>query len=265
MYKNNGLKLLSLELRENTLWGKNNIFYDFVDEADKQDAIYSTVIIGSNGTGKSNLFRVIIELFKELYDLSRNGKRAYNVDGRFNLKFSIHGDVYEYSNVIYSDKLNDIQFLTSKNPAYLLKNSLKVEFNEIQLPIAIVANSIMLTDKFPVYNSDDVFPNYKYLGVRNRPQNASTRSYVRKTVEYIVREHNSDAFRYGLAKATKFLGLDSAIEIVYYTTNTVKFFRGVLTPKILDSYFQEIKNEYPNPDCECFRGLKPVYLRISFR
>jgi predicted ATPase len=244
----NGFKLISLELRDNTLLGKGDISYSFIDGNDNQKNVYSTIIIGANGTGKSNLFRIIIELFKELYDLSKGGHRSYYVDGRFNLKFSLHGNIFQYSNIIDTEKLKDLTHLTGKNPAYLLKDEIKVEFVEVQLPIAIVANSIMLTDKFPVYNREDVFPNYKYLGVRNRPQNASTRSYVRKTVEFIVQEHNSDAFRNGLAKATKFLGLDSAIEIFYYTSNTVKFFKADLTYEKLDNYFQEIKKEYPNPE-----------------
>ena len=62
--KNNGFKLIRLELHNNSLVCKNSsIIYDFIDDEDNQDKIYSTVIIGSNGTGKSNLFRIIILLF----------------------------------------------------------------------------------------------------------------------------------------------------------------------------------------------------------
>ncbi len=254
IHKYVGFKLISLDLRDTTLMGKSKLFYSFVDENDKQNAIYSTVIIGANGTGKSNLFRIIIELLKELHDLSNDKSRSYSIDGKFNLKFSLHGDIYEYSNIMDAGNLKDMQVLTGKgqNPAYLLKNGNKVDYKQVQFPIAVVANSIMLTDKYPFFKKDtnpegekvDTFPQYKYLGVRNIAQNASTRAYVRKTVEFIVQEFDSSTFRNGLAKATRFLGLAEAIEIFYYTSNTVKFFRGDLTPEKLNEYFQKIKLDY---------------------
>lgn len=64
IHKHKGFKLLSLDLRDNILMSKSKLFYDFVELDDKQDSIYTTVIIGANGTGKSNLFRIVIELLK---------------------------------------------------------------------------------------------------------------------------------------------------------------------------------------------------------
>lgn len=252
IHKHDGFKLLSLDLRDTTLMGKSKLFYDFVELDDKQDSIYTTVVIGANGTGKSNLFRIIIELFKEISDLSRKKNRSYSVDGRFNLKFYLHGEIYEYSNIHGDEKIKDIQISEKGNTVYLLKNGEKEDFENVQLPIAIVANSIMLTDKYPFFKKEtndknekiDAFPQYKYLGVRNIAQNASTRAYVRKTVEFIVQEFDSQVFRNGLAKATKFLGLAEEIEIFYYTSNTPKFFKGNLIPQKLDEYFLKIKVDY---------------------
>ncbi|MEQ9413422.1 MAG: hypothetical protein RIF39_06305, partial [Cyclobacteriaceae bacterium] len=89
IHKYNGFKHISLDLLGNSLMGKSNLHYSFVDSKDKQKSIYTTVIIGANGTGKSNLFRIVIELLKELNDLSRGKNRSYNIDGNFNLKFSV--------------------------------------------------------------------------------------------------------------------------------------------------------------------------------
>ena len=86
----------------------------------------------------------------------------------------------------------------------------------------------MLTDKFPFYKKEnnsqgeknDAFPIYKYLGVRNIPQSASTRAYIRRTVEFIVqlfenKESNKQGFISALKRATDFLELDNSIDVFY--------------------------------------------------
>lgn len=262
IHKYKGFKLLSLDLRGNSLMGKSNLFYSFVDGNDKQNLIYTTVIIGANGTGKSNLFRIIIELLKELNDLSRGKNRSYNVDGNFNLRFSVNGDIFEYANIISGAESADNNSVYEKgNAAFLLRNGEKVNFENAQFPLAIVANSIMLTDKFPFYRKEDngkgekveAFKQYKYLGVRNIPQSASTRAYVRRTVGFIVeqfekRESNKTGFIAALKRATDFLELENSIEIFYYTSNNAKFFKGDLTPNNLDDYFESIKKKYPRAE-----------------
>jgi hypothetical protein len=270
IHKYVGLKLLSLELRGNSLMGQSDLFYNFVDPTDNQKTIYTSVIIGANGTGKSNLFRIVIELLKELNDLNKGKNRSYNIDGLFNLKYSLNGDIYEYTNIISRDgtfKYDGQPELYKQNPdksnrAYLRINGKKQDdFSTAFFPLSIVANSIMLTDKFPFFKKEgnengekiEPFPIYKYLGVRNIPQSASTRAYVRRTVEFIVeqfekKESNKTGFVAALKRATDFLEIDNSIDIFYYTSNTPKFFKGDLAPSELDDYFETIRKKYPKSE-----------------
>jgi predicted ATPase len=259
LLKNEGFKLLNLNLIGNKLLGTIN--YAFVDPDDQQDKLYSTVIIGPNGTGKSNLFRVIIELFRELYTLSKKGTRNYNVDGKFDLQFALNGDVYSYTNLVDEEIAKPLNVREEIAQVFLLRNGEVIDFTDAMFPLAIVANSIMLTDKYPVLQKDgESFPIYKYMGLRNNPQNASTRSYVRRTVDYIVQEKDSTAFRMGLSKVTDFLGINNAIEIYYQTINAPTFFKGAVTPEIFKKYFDEIQERYKN---EAYPPQKlHVYLRL---
>ena len=57
----NGFKLISLTLKNDKVFG--DIEYNFIEEDDKFNEIYTTVIIGSNGTRKSLLFKRIGVLY----------------------------------------------------------------------------------------------------------------------------------------------------------------------------------------------------------
>ncbi|MFM7024212.1 MAG: hypothetical protein ACKOXB_14660 [Flavobacteriales bacterium] len=88
-FKYKGFKLISLELTDFPFFG--NIKYDFVDSADKQDKIYSTVIIGPNGTRKSLLFNLIIYIFKCIHSLKENKEIDYKKysKGNFHLIYAL--------------------------------------------------------------------------------------------------------------------------------------------------------------------------------
>ncbi|MCH2231661.1 MAG: AAA family ATPase [Crocinitomicaceae bacterium] len=252
----NGFKLKSLDIKEHPILGNNT--FNFIDESDSSKSIYFTVLIGSNGTGKSELFRCLLELFRGVYQIK---DRNFSVQYFFTLEFYNSGYLFKFGNQ------NEINFidLNAKNlhskypkPKLYLWNHKKNEDDVLAteefiklLPTNIIANSLMLTDKFIAPRNGkekEDFPIYKYLGVRSRPQQASTRGYVRKTVEFIVEQINSDVFKEGINNLSKFLGYDGSIMVQYKTAYTTKFFKGDLTIDQLDSFFNEIEEKYKKSD-----------------
>ncbi len=242
-----GFKLISLTVQEHPILGDNT--FTFFEEFDNVDSIYMSIIIGANGTGKSEILKFIIKLFRDLYRIRIGGKFTHI--SQFELVFANNGDIYTYTN-FYSDS-RKIRVQSNSGieivPPYLTKNGINCESEEPLefLPKSIVANSIMLTDKFYVpRNENEIndFPIYKYLGVRYSPQQASTRYYIRKTVDFIVSQFGNSFFIEGLRELTSFLGLESTVRILYKSTSTKVFFHRDVTPDNLTGYFNEIDVKY---------------------
>ena len=116
-------------------------------------------------------------------------------------------------------------------------------------PLQIVAQSILLTDKFFVpRNADDSlgFAPYHYLGIRNRPQQSSTGFYVRRTVDLIAKAIEKDYFKKGIKKLVEYIDAPSSFIIQYKTSKTKDFFNGNLQVNDLVKYLDEIDKKYKN-------------------
>lgn len=244
-----GFKLLELELVGHKILGSNK--FKLVNIDDNIDALYFSVVIGSNGTGKSELLKVLLQILKSLNTFCQNQGKAPFDGGTFCLKYLNKGYLYTFSNFPSKtiEENSDKKMRRTKWPLYLSKNHKKLDSfdSNLILPDSIVANSIMLTDKFIVprnENEKKEFSAYEYLGVRYRPQQASTRYYVRKTVEYIVKQYKSDLFMRGLKKAFDFLELPNSLSIVYNSTNISRIFNRGVSRKDFDQYFDEIEEKY---------------------
>ena len=240
----NGFKLLSLELQNNQVMSSdNNLIFNFTDKVVGDKMLYTTVLIGPNGTRKSMLFRIIINLFKEIYDLATKNERSYSVDGFYTLKYKINKDIYLYSNITRHEKLISLA-PKGRYKTYLYKNNNLINFSIESLPSNIICHSIMIFDKFPIFK-DDSFSIYKYLGVKGKLQNASSKFYIRQIIDFVVSNYNNKSFRDSFVKIIDFLGLERNI-IVFYTTQTSRLFRndGSLSKHDLDEYFSNLNNKY---------------------
>lgn len=244
----------------------NDIDLNFCEKKDlNSNQIFFTTLIGPNGTGKSEILKEILWLFRSLHFRSQ-GKKDFTRGYFFRLEFESKGQVVFYYN--YEEGKKNMVALDKRGKRY---PEPKVKFNNVViqdfpkdsfLPKSVIAQSIMLTDKFIVPRSDkerDDFKMYQYLGLRNRPQQASTRSYVRRTVELIVENVHTNRFKEGLLRMVKFLNLSEDIEIIYKTIHAAKFFNRHITIDVLRLYFDAIEIDYKQ------RGKQAPYKLNNFR
>jgi len=238
-FKYKGFKLISLELKGFVFFG--NIKYDFIDKDDSQNKIYSSVIIGPNGTRKSLLFNLIVYIFKCISDLKDNKEidyKKYN-EGDFHIVYALNNEIYELIRMHSTDGKKHNQYGYA-----MLRNKKKAEIKEFELPITIIGNSINITDKFPFYKENE-FPRFKYLGIKYNPQSSSTKSYIKKTIDYVAKLSYSESFLKGLHLITEtFIGKNKAICISYKTVNFKKFYDGNLSIETLDSFFGDIETRF---------------------
>ena len=237
--KHRGFKLISLELSNFPFFG--DITYKFVDSHDKQDKIYTTVLIGPNGTRKSFLFNLIIYIFKCVVDILSQKQIDYKRfgGGIFHLVYSLDNRVYEIAR-IYSKNENG-----SEKYHYAFKvDGKKAIVSEILLPQTIIGNSVNITDKFPVFKENE-FPQFQYLGIKYNAQSASTKSFIKKTIDYVSKMCYSEPFLQSLGQLLNdFVAEGKTIRISYKTTNHKKFFNGDLNTKVLDDFFTDIEMRY---------------------
>lgn len=247
LYKYNGFRLLELEVVKNKIFG--NIHFKFVEDADLQNQFYTSVIIGPNGTRKSNLLNIIIKLFRQISEYKQGKIITEPVTGGFYLKYSLNGEIIEFTNFDRKkDELVIGDFDKIIKVAFY-KNGIPENVEKIELPFSISASSMMLNDKFPFIRKEG-FEIYNYLGLRNTPQSASTSSHIRKTVDFIVNTLDIPALIEGIRKMSKeLLELNGNLTISYRTRNTPLFFRN-LTEEKFDNYFQEIAIRYQDSKTE---------------
>jgi predicted ATP-dependent endonuclease of OLD family len=163
---------------------------------------YYSLIIGPNGTGKSNLLKNVIEAFNEiaLYKKDEN----YKPKKRFKIVYQL--DDVEYS---FSTEDREVKYTTNENS--ISKNS------KLRLPSAWLASSVTLNDKYPILNyiRKKQIPEYKYLGIRSATNNAFISRITVNTVMHFL-----DALKMRrankLLEVYKSLDLNPEVQIVFW-------------------------------------------------
>ncbi|MFW2308185.1 ATP-binding protein [Aliarcobacter butzleri] len=124
---------------------------------------YLSIIIGSNGTGKSILLQELCEIFMSLSSSFETSKINMQGINNFELSYVLNGKDYLIRNIYDVDLKNNIY------------------------PETILAVSYNLNDKYPIVTSrNKLFTSrYKYLGLRSTTNNAFISKYRKNFIENI--------------------------------------------------------------------------------
>lgn len=251
-----GFRIVSLKLIGHPILG-NNEFNLYDGEDSDSGSPYFTIIIGPNGTGKSELLRCLLLIFRDFYQKFIDNETQVvlykPLQFFYELHYKLKGNDYLYTNNVNGSFISLTGQKKNRYPAAVLYdlNYKIISFSKRKyydlFPLQIVAQSIMMTDKYfvPRNEKDKLgFAPYHYLGIRNRPQQSSTGYYVRRTVDLILKAHKREFFLAGVKKLLKYIDTANSFIIQYRTQSTSTFFTGHLTVAELDIYFNKVENLY---------------------
>jgi len=218
----NSFRLVSLELLNHKLL--ENIKIDFFKKQDIINGPITTLIIGPNGTGKSEILRALIQIFREL-EYEKNEKK-FKSSYKYILNYLINGEHYEISKKEGYDKS-------------IKKNGKEISISELILPSKILASTFILNDKF-IFPKKTILknqPHYEYLGLRTQSGAAGTKSYLKKLVENIIDSLNDPSFIENIKDMFDFLNLKREMTIYYHPKYRSRIFTKDLTLEKLDEFF----------------------------
>lgn len=151
-------RLLTFEIYQHPFFSPQ--IFDFVGNDEIENGPYVTLLIGPNGTGKSQLLETIAKIFNTVVASSENAKKVQNFECEFCLKYLLKEDI--------------IEIKSSKTETIVLLNNKEVQLADIPTPSKFLASAINLNDRFPFFTSKNKAKNskYVYLGIRTASNNA---------------------------------------------------------------------------------------------
>lgn len=206
--------------------------------SDSYEAIdlYTTLIIGNNGSGKSQSLRALVLIFRYL-DHFKKGLKLRKEFGSFKVSYVYFGDEFE---------------ITCTKGILCTKNKEACDINQVTLPNRILAASFSVNDRFIFSNNDKEQEAYAYLGIRGSESGAGTKSFQKKLGESLVNMMNSSEKSSKLKKVLEFMGYKSVIKLRFKLRKISVFFKEDIT-------FSEFKDYFINWRSRTNRSSEPFY------
>lgn len=228
-------RILSLTILHHKVLGDISLNFCKRGDLDAANSIYTTVVIGENGIGKSYLLSALVDIFQYL-DALKEGtdERKTTPLFRFDIKYVLNGNEYEFANF---GEINHIDYRHQMilNLHYR-KNGENVRLSQMESPSSIIASTVTVNDKFLGRSKG----RYRYKGIRNEksPSTTGTRTMIRKTVTSLLYSLDvKEGFREELVQLLLHLDLIPQIQLHYGVRYKDVFLDSNMTPdKLKDIY-----------------------------
>ena len=235
-------RILSLTILNHKVLGNVSLNFSKHSDIGATDGIYTTVVIGENGIGKSFLLSSLVEIFQYLDVIKEESDDRKNTPlFRFNIRYLLDGNEYEFAN------FGEINHIVYKHQMFLnlhyRKNGTDVDPSQIPSPTKIIASTMTVNDKFVAKSKG----RYSYKGIRNEksPSTTGTRTMIRKTVTSLMYSLDVKVgFRDELMQLLLHLGLSPQITLHYNVRYKDVFLDSHMTPDKLRDIFDNQDNYF---------------------
>lgn len=259
-------RLHSLSLLAHYTLGDIDVTFNSEKESGKERDLFTSVMIGMNGTGKSYILKAIGDLFFEINRFKKTESKE-KASFAFKVRYTIDNEVYdvfssqwikhenalverEISGIYAFKGMNDTPLRFPEDYFYHFKLGKSIPLKDVPLPPKVIASSTQLNDRF-TFKKDEESSVYKYCGVKRTARNISTNAFKRNIADSLLETISYTNFYKSLESAlSKYLNFDPYLKIHYRTKYTSNFFDGKLTiEKLRDFYvrYQETSNRKSVP------------------
>ena len=241
----NMFRLLSLTILHHRVLGNINLtFSQDENQEHYPEDIYTSVVIGANGIGKSFLLRAIADIFSFLD--GQMEERVYKkspVDYQFSIKYMVGISTYEFTNI---DRIEPAG-RARRNYMHTIckRDGEEVRTGQMVAPARVIASTMTVTDKFTTVNSG----HYIYKGIRNEnsPGTTGTRTMIRKTVSGLLHSLDvKEGFREELADLLEHMGLRPRLEVSYTVRYRNTFLKPDMTAEQMCDIFEHQDKSFEN-------------------
>ncbi|ACA57416.1 hypothetical protein FDC45_11065 [Clostridium botulinum] len=188
--------------------------------------IYTSVVIGENGVGKSILLSKVENIFNHIYKIINMERLPYMRNTiSYELEYKLDGNIYK---ALYSN--NEIEF-------YI--DDIKIKDKSLfKIPNKVLCCSFQMNDKF-TFRKENNKEIIKYLGIKTTPTMTNTSSISKKICNNILDCINNFEKTESLIKCFDFLNLEKEILITYKLKQIQRFFEHEIT---IDTIVDKIEN-----------------------
>lgn len=231
-------RLKSLSLTESPDFEES--FFEFIKDESiaKRKLPFTTLIIGPNGTGKSRLLRVLIDIFNDLYNFRKFARTSFAFNNEYTISYYLDNDLFE---VAYNKEL----------PVVIKNGNQLSSPYDLDLPEKGIAAAYSIFEKFTPKETnflsstkrstryDNEF--YEYLGVKTNRNFTFSSAHINNAIDLITHALAEKEFENDLNAVFKVLGFLPKATITYSIRKNRELFTGNVTPESIKEILNDIE------------------------